>query len=328
MTTDTGQFEILRPQSRTAARLSRNEQRQWAQLCILVACVFVSWMAQGSPPREYNRNSANSEGWNPGVDQARTARESPFHSGPTPDWTNHLGFERDVFSFARVRYTRQTRNARVWWRGGYWYSDYPDSDLNLSYRLQQLTSTKVNPNGRVIDITDPELFDYPWIYMVEPGLMILEEEEVPILRRYLLNGGFLMADDFWGTPQWANFEREMKRVFPERQWVELEMDHPIFHTVYDLKGPKQMLQIPNVLIGRRADVTGITWEYHEGEQCKDLHYRALFDDKNRLMVIGCYNTDNGDGWEREGEDYYFFHRFSENAAYPLAINIIVYTMTH
>jgi len=297
MTTDTGQFEILTPQRRTAARLSRNEQRQRAQLCILVACVFVSWMAQGAPPREYNRNSANSEGWNPGVDQARTARESPFHSGPTPDWTNHLGFERDVFSFARVRYTRQTRNARVWWRGGYWYSDYPDSDLNLSYRLQQLTSTKVNPNGRVIDITDPELFDYPWIYMVEPGLMILEEEEVPILRRYLLNGGFLMADDFWGTPQWANFEREMKRVFPERQWVELEMDHPIFHTVYDLKGPKQMLQIPNVLIGRRADVTGITWEYHDGEQCKDLHYRALFDDKNRQSPLGgfCHRRGLGNG---------------------------------
>jgi hypothetical protein len=75
-------------------------------------------------------------------------------------------------------------------------------------------------------------------------------------------------------------------------------------------------------------VTGITWEYHEGEACKDIHFRALFDDKNRLMVLGCYNTDNGDGWEREGEDVYFFHRFSENIAYPLAINIIVYSMTH
>jgi hypothetical protein len=187
---------------------------------------------------------------------------------------------------------------------------------------------KVNPNGRFIDLTDPELFDYPWIYMVEPGLMILEDAEVPVLRKYLLNGGFLMADDFWGKPQWANFEHQIRRVFPDRQWVELEMDHPIFHVVYDLKVTKDQLQVPNVLIGRRADLTGVTWETHEGEVCRDIHFRALFDDKNRLMVLGCYNTDNGDGWEREGEDIYFFHRFSENIAYPLAINIIVYTMTH
>jgi len=295
---------------------------------MLAALSFLSCFTLASPPHEFDRNSVGNEGWDPRVNQAKTARESPWHSGPTPTWTNEPAFEKDVFSFARVRYTRQTRSARVWWHGGYWYSDYPDSDLNLSYRLQQLTSIKVNPDGRVIDITDPELFDYPWIYMVEPGLMILEDEEVSLLRRYLLNGGFLMADDFWGKPQWDNFEREMGRVFPGRQWVDLEMDHPIFHEVYDLKGPKAMLQVPNVRIGRRADVTGITWEYHDGEQCKDLHYRALFDDKNRLMVIGCHNTDNGDGWEREGEDHYFFQRFSENAAYPLAINIIVYSMTH
>ncbi len=280
---------------------------------------------------EYDRNSYNprAEGWNPNVDHAKTARESPSHSeGVLPEWTNNVNFERDVFSFARVRYTRLTRGGNVWWNGGYWFSDYPDSDLNLSFRVQQLTSIRSNPNGRVIDITDPELFSYPWIYMVEPGLMILEDEEVTILRKYLLNGGFLMADDFWGRPQWGNFEREMKRVFPERKWQELEMDHPIFHTVYDLKVPKEKLQVPNVLIGRRADRTGVTWEVHEGEVCRDNHYRALFDDKGRLMVLGCYNTDDGDGWEREGEDEYFFHEFSENRAYPLAINIIFYTMTH
>jgi hypothetical protein len=83
-----------------------------------------------------------------------------------------------------------------------------------------------------------------------------------------------------------------------------------------------------VVIGRRADVTGITWEYHEGEECRDIHFRALLDDRGHLMVLGCYNTDNGDGWEREGEDVYFFHRFSENAAYPLGINIVYYSTTH
>jgi hypothetical protein len=188
---------------------------------------------------QYDRNSHGGEGWNPNVNQARTARESPPHSGPTPTWTNTVGFEKDVFTFARVRYTRLTRSGSVWWNGGYWYSDYPDSDLNFSYRLQQLTSIKVDPDGRVIDLTDPALFDYPWIYMVEPGLMRLEDDEVAVLRRYLLNGGFLMADDFWGQPQWANFEREIKRVLPERHWVELEMDHAIFHAVYLLDGPKE-----------------------------------------------------------------------------------------
>ncbi len=282
---------------------------------------------------QYDRNSYRGEGYYDGINQAKTARESLPHSGETPTWTNRVSFEKDVFSFARVRYTRYGRRSNVWWNGGYWYSDYPDSDLNLSWRLQQLTSIKVNPNGRVIDLTDPELFNYPWIYMVEPGLMMLEEAEVPILRKYLLNGGFLMADDFWGQPQWANFERQIKRVFPERKWIDLEMDHPIFHAVYDLKGPKEKLQIPNAEWGRRSESTGVTWEYHENEYgervaCKDIHFRALFDEKGRLMALGCYNTDNGDGWEREGEDVYFFHRFSENIAYPLAINIIFYTMTH
>jgi len=276
----------------------------------------------------YDRNSQGGEGWFPEVGQAKTAREAPEHSGLTPTWTNQPAFAKDVFTFARVRYSRLSRSARIWWHGGYWYSDYPDSDLNLSYRLQQLTSIHTDPNGRVIDLTDPALFDYPWIYLVEPGLMVLEEKEIPVLRKYLLNGGFLMADDFWAKPQWANFEREMKRVFPERNWVELEIDHPVFHLVYDLKGPKEKLQVPNVLIGRRADVTGITWEYREGEECKDIHFRALYDDKNRLMAVACYNTDNGDGWEREGEDEFFFRNFAENRAYPLAINIIIYSMTH
>ena len=285
---------------------------------------------------QYDRNSSpRSEGWYPGVDSARTAREMLPEGMPAPKWTNPPEFASDVFTFARVRYTHRasSRRSSVWWAGGYWYSDTPDSDLNLSYRLQQMTSLRVDPNGRVVDITDPDLFNYPWIYMVEPGLLVLEEEEVPILRKYLLNGGFMMADDFWGTPQWDNFEHEMKRVFPDRSWTELDLSHPIFHAVIDLPGPKEKLQIPNVVTGRGAGVTGVTWENKrtrdgEWEECKDVHFRALLDDKGRIMVLGCHNTDNGDGWEREGEDEYFFHRFSENIAYPLAINIVFYSMTH
>jgi hypothetical protein len=308
---------------------------------LLVLLAFHSSMAQlnQSATAPYNRNSDRGEGWFWGASEAKTAREAPWRSTPIPTWENPPLFSQDLFTFARVRYTRQSRSRTVWWNGGFWYSDYPDSDLNLSYRLQQMTSLKVDPNGRVIDLTDKELANYPWIYMVEPGLMVLEDAEVIALRNYLSNGGFLMADDFWGIPQWTNFEREMKRVFPALKWVELDTDHPLFSTVYKLKVPKEKLQVPNVRIGRRLDPelprpfgfeeTEIgPWETHEGEVCKDIHFRALFDSKGRLMVMACFNTDNGDGWEREGEDVYFFHRFSENIAYPLAINIIVYSMTH
>ncbi|MBM3834765.1 MAG: DUF4159 domain-containing protein [Verrucomicrobia bacterium] len=295
----------------------------WVGLgCVLIAAT-VSMAQRG--------RGGYGEHWFPGIEGVKTAREAPQPRGETPIWTNAPTFDRDVFSFARLRYSRLS-DSSVWWRGGHWYSDFPYSDLNLSFRLQQLTAIKVNPHGRVLDIGDPELFDYPWVYMVEPALLVFEEEEVPILRKYLLNGGFLMADDFWSEPQWANFEREMKRVFPERTFTELPMDHPLFKSVFPLEGPKNKLQVPNVETGRDAERTGITWETKTTrmgtEECTEVHIRALFDDKNRLMVLACHNTDYGDGWEREREDDYFFHRFSEKIAYPLAINIIFYVMTH
>ena len=241
-------------------------------------------------------------------------------------WTNTPGLDRDVFTFARVRYDRAPYGS---WSAGDWWTDFPDSDLDLSWRVQQLTSIKVDPNGRVLRIGDKDLFEYPWIYMVEPGRLDLREEEVAILRRYLLNGGFLMADDFWGEVQWRNFEEQMKRVFPERQFVELPADHRLFHCVFDLKGPKNRLQIPNYRTGAASRYPPhITWERHDGEECVDVHVRALFDDHDRMMVIACHNTDNGDGWEREAEDDYFFHEFSEKRAYPLAVNILFYAMTH
>jgi len=263
----------------------------------------------------------------PEFETSRTARGVPTHSTEIPSWTNAPGFEKDVFTFARVRYTRQEY---VRWGGGFWWTDSPDSDLNLSFRIQQMTSIKVDPEGRYLDLTDKDLTSYPWIYMVEPGRMRLEDETVPILKNYLLNGGFLMADDFWGDYQWANFEREIHRALPERQYpfVELPMTNEIFHCVFDLGQTKNKLQTPNVRIGRKARETGITWERHEGVECKDMHVRAIFDEKGRIMVIATHNCDNGDGWEREGEDDYFFHEFSEKRAYPLAINIIFYAMTH
>jgi hypothetical protein len=192
-----------------------------------------------------------------------------------------------------------------------------------------MTSLRVDPNGRVLNITDPELFDYPWIYMVEPGSLYLRDEEVPILQKYLLNGGVLMADDFWGERQWSVFNREIKKVLPGREFIEIPMSNELFHCVFDLKVPKQKLQTPNVGMGIESQWNhGVTWEYHNGEECREMHVRAIYDDKGRILVLATHNCDNGDGWEREGENDYFFHEFSEKRAYPLGINIIFYLMTH
>lgn len=251
-----------------------------------------------------------------------------------PEWEPDKEFAHDVFTFVRIEYSSGygggyygggygRRGRRGYGRGGgRWATDYPDSDLNFSYRLQQLTSLEVNPDGVILQLTDPELFDYPFIYIVEPGSLTFTEEEVPILRRYLLNGGFLMVDDFWGEDEWYNFYYEIKRVFPEREPVELPLSHPIFRAVFDLK---EKPQIPSIDAALRGRPYGITWER---EDAREVHFKALYDDKGRMMAIICHNTDLGDGWEREGEDEWYFREFSEKKAYPMGINIVFYAMTH
>lgn len=272
------------------------------------------------------------------VDQTKvkTAREIASHSTGTPEWTNPPGFEKDAFTFVRLIRDRDPEGSPS---AGSWITDFPDSDLNLSFRLQQVTSLKTDPEGRTLRLTDADLFNYPWIYTVEPGGLLLRDEEVPILRKYLLNGGVLMVDDFWGEWQWKTLAIQMKRVLPERDFVELPMDHPLFHCVFDIRVPKNKLQTPNIRQGINSQYDGVTWETHpregsyrrrgpDAEQCIDMHVRAISDDKGRIMVIAMHNCDNGDGWEREGESDYFFHEFSEKRAYPLAINTIFYLMTH
>jgi hypothetical protein len=247
--------------------------------------------------------------------QRRMPRSPMTDRNGVPTWEADPEFPHDRFTFVRVRYNSHSR-----W--GQWATDYPDSDLNFSYRLQQLTSLKVDPNGKVLELTDPALYDYPFIYLIEPGRLQFTAEEAAALRRYLLNGGFLMVDDFWGENEWANLEYELKQVFPDRTPVELPLEHPIFHCVYDLK---EKPQIPSINAAQWGRPYGITWER---EDAKEVHYKALFDDQNRMMAIICHNTDLGDGWEREGEDEWYFREFSEKKAYPMGINIVFYAMTH
>jgi hypothetical protein len=252
--------------------------------------------------------------------QSRRARMRAQAELDVPTWPVDEAFEGDLWVFARIRYGSSDRNA--YWGGWGWDTDYPDSEGNLSFRLQQLTSMRVWPRGRILELTDPDLFDHPWIYIVEPGDLEFRDDEIPILRRYLLNGGFLMVDDFWGEAEWDNFHREIKRVFPEREPEDVPLSHEIFHAVFDI--PEKQ-QIPNVFTGTRSQFTGVTWERPDA---REVHYRAIYDDKQRMMVFICHNTDLGDGWEREGENEYYFREFSEKKAYPLGINVVFYAMTH
>lgn len=256
------------------------------------------------------------------TDDMKTPREVGSHSTGTPNWTNQPGFAADTFTFVRVR-----RERSPWGPGGNWATDTPDSDLNLSYRLQQMTSIQVNPDGRFIHLTDKDLTDFPFIYMVEPGSLVLDEEEIQALRKYLLNGGFLMLDDFWGDSEWGNAAQVIDRVLPGRKFVELDPGHPIYHCVFEIQSKGQ---VPNYRLGEQSefDPEHRTWEENHDGDTRTVHHRAIFDDKGRMMVIATHNTDNGDGWEREGESDYFFHNFSEKISYPLGINIIFYSMTH
>jgi hypothetical protein len=275
-------------------------------------------------------------------------RDDDFYSDErngVPDWKNDPAFEKDVFTFVRLVYGtgggysrggffdggvgggRRGGRGRGWGGRGGWATDFPDSDLNFSFRLQQLTSLKVNPQPIYLPATDPAIFDYPFVYMIEPGNLWFTDEEAQALRKYLLNGGFLMVDDFWGDYEYENFYNEIRKVFPEDKYdpKELDVDHEIFNIVYRLKDKPQMPAIGTAVEGRPW---GITWEDGHGGDCRTVHYKGIFDDKGRMMVIICHNTDLGDGWEREGEDPWYFTEFAEKKAYPMGINIVVYAMTH
>ena len=124
-------------------------------------------------------------------------------------------FTEDVFTFARLKYDENLEE-RGYGFGGprNWRDDTPNADLNVIFRVFDVTSMKVRPGLNYVDITANNLANYPFVYLASGGRVVFSDEEVTDLRKYLLNGGFIMVDDFWGDAAWAHLHEQMKRIFP------------------------------------------------------------------------------------------------------------------
>lgn len=250
-------------------------------------------------------------------DDSNPPLRRPVGREGVPRWETPRDFPADLFTFVRLRYRSTHNHFRTHWSG-----DYPDADLNFSYRLQQLTSLDVSPDGLVLDITDERLLDYPFVFMSSPGKMYLDSGEVESLRRYLTNGGFLMVDDFWGREYLENVMAELSRVLPGVTPVDLPLSHPIFQTVYRMQ---EKPQVPSI----NAWDQGLNIEPWHGDMSDSApHFLAYHDKNGRVMILLCHNNDLADGWEREGENEEYYKRFSERWSYPMGINIVIYAMTH
>jgi len=238
-------------------------------------------------------------------------------------WTVDPSFQEDVFTFARLRHERGGGFGYGYRRMG-WDEDAPRADVILAFRIHEITSLNVRPGFNPIEFNREELARYPFVYLAGVERLELQEQEATVLRNYLLSGGFVMVDNFWGDAAWRNFAAQMKRVFPDRGLTELPIDHPVFHSVYDFKTKPQM---PTAGVFENFGVFyDPNYDYHVLSH--DAHYFALYDDKGRMMMIVCHNNHFGDGWEHEGDDANYFHVISEGMAYPMFINILVYSMTH
>ncbi len=235
------------------------------------------------------------------------------------------GVTDNSFSFCRILYRSVYREPL----GHGWDTDYPEGDANFMSRLEEFTTAEISrdvsghPNHWVVRLTDDELFKCPFVFMSDVGTAGFSPEEVERLRVYLLRGGFLYVDDFWGLYAWEHWESEIGKVLPRGTYpiVDLQAGHPLFRMQYDVDA---VPQIPSIQYWRRSGGRSTS---ERGAESAEPHLRGISDANGRLMVVMSHNTDIADGWEREGEDYEFFHRFSADA-YALGINILLYAMTH
>jgi hypothetical protein len=215
---------------------------------------------------------------------------------------------RHEYTFARLVYSGG-------WGPNNWATDAPKADVTFIAGIKRLTNLDVRDSHFFIPLSSKEIFKYPFLYTLEVGYMDLSLEEAEVLREYLLRGGFLVVDDFHGTYEWDNFEEQIRKVFPNCKIEEVPLSHPIFHCFFDIE---QLFQVPGV----QMLYTGRTYE----KDGYDAHFRGIFDEGGRLMVMINFNSDLGDAWEWADIPYYP-EKYS-SAAYRLGINYIVYSMTH
>jgi hypothetical protein len=230
--------------------------------------------------------------------------------------------ERTGFIFCRLQYDSDWR-----FPSGYgWSTDYPRADRNFMVRLPQITRTRTSRwsdgdlGHAVVRATDPHLFSCPFLFASDIGSAGFDTQEVTRLREYLLRGGFLWVDDFWGEPAWERWVASIKRILPEYAIQDLTRDHPLYTQYYDLP---RLPQIPS--IQSWYDTGGSTHERNFTPD--DPHLRAIIDEHGRILVLMTHNTDIADGWEREQDNEDFFYAFTAGA-YGVGINVALWVLSH
>lgn len=204
-----------------------------------------------------------------------------------------------------------------WLQGGTgWTVDYPRGDRHFAQILRRLTRIHVRSAEQPVNLDDgDDVYHWPWMYVNLPGSWLLTESQAEKLRDFLLRGGFLMADNFWGEEEWLIFEESMRRVFPDRPIEEIDDEDAIFHSVFNLS---QRVQIPGWYALRRGET------YRSGGVTP--YWRGIRDAKNRLMVAISFNSDIGDSWEWADDPKYPEHYSA--IGMRLGVNYTVYAMTH
>jgi hypothetical protein len=232
------------------------------------------------------------------------------------------------FHFIRVQYTDSPEFHRGWGYSsrdgmgtGWWLVDWPAADNHFTAGIQRLTRIDVG-DPRHLRLTDPKLFDYPWIYATQTAWWDLSNAEIAQLREYLLRGGFLMVDDFWGAQDWELFRESMDRVFPGQPIPDIAPSDSVMHVLYDIED-KDRTFIPGSRHLRRGPGGTVQVVQPYGTSPA---WRAIYDDKNRILVSVNYNTDVGDAWEFADVPYYPEQMTA--LAYRFGINYIIYSMTH
>ena len=238
---------------------------------------------------------------------------------PTKQLGDYGGVDGSEFVFARLIYSEGLASFRGFGRGrGSWAVDWPKADKQFIFAIDRMSNVRVVLDKDIaIEIMDPNLFSYPFVYALEVGNgMNLSPQEVDRLREYMLRGGFMVIDDFWGTYEWQYFYRELKKIFPDKEPEAIPMSHPVFHAFFDIE---EILQVPN----RRNGCGG----YGTSEQDGYVPYAlAIFDDDRRPMMVINYNTDIGDAWE--WADLPCYPNEFAGFAFRIGINYIIYSMTH